>query len=1329
MSRSVGFEVSNKEEASLAQLIFEHDSFPVREDFSAMANIKTSEDYLKTDFVLDFYKYVVEEKLKNSSVYRNTLSAFVFSDNDISINRPIKSIEGLKYNQELKDYFSIKKDLSLNNLFKGESNIKLTADVKQFNNPNSVKEFQGTKYETKGYVIADESVDNILKVDGVLYKRAKGNVFAKITNIDTNYYSTNIAAPFEEEIVNKLNESSKIAFTKKEKPLEKVVEETKTTTEVTPVQPTNKQITKYVSQYLKDKLGSDISIMSEADMKRELAKRGYDSLQAMVNQETLLAPNGKPSNLTPLQYNLVRTPEFKAWFGDWINSPETASKVVDENGEPLVCYHGTKNKNINTFNNVNYNEIYEYDAYGIYSSESIENAKHYSGGTGSIITIFVDIKNPYNLGTRETDKGRPTDKNLRAISKERYEFYIEKGYDGVIFTDLRGIMFEIVALHPNQIKLADGSNTQFSSGTNNIQFLSTNDKIYGFYDENTKQIFLNESFLTSNSLIHEHWHAFKPILKDLANKGDLQAKLLIDTFRNTVDKAGVFNQAEFEARYDAQNQQEGQPVQFSILGEEGAQELDKYDESLSRLGQLELARKMKKDGQDPFSIRMATGWELNTVTDKWQYEIQPNMSIRKGVINNNNVFPGTTLEDLIDYPELFKAYPDLKNIKIKAVPYDEVNFEANYKPISNVIEISNYLLDETSRRLSPVLLHEIQHAIQVAEGYSPTSSQDIEEYVNTIQNIGLRSEYSDIQDNSEEILFETLGYFKEAYKSVEEYVYNPWSQNITNTLKFFFKNIHGVNVKTPKTIKSYSINGDRVYRMDEIARETEDSSKGIIEGLNKEIAILFERNSVSSEKDLNQQLNTEKDEERLDDLNSTKRVLNNIKNRISEVENGNFKVETTEDSPELELQDLLEAYNNQNNTSLTQDDVINDITSYVENNRKDEDDIYYRSQSEVEARNIEQRMNLSPEDRRMFVLSSTEDVDRADQLNISNGILGDMYSKIPNAYQNIWDEMYVNTYEDVLSKGLPISTIKVLIDQEARNKGVSVDEPILSKGIDKDAELIPVSELESFVGEFRAGKDKMVNSSETINKLKEDISKNGFKESIIVQYTKDGEASIVEGNHRFQAAKELGLSKIPVTFKRVDKLPNNVSSDFLNVSIKDNFSKTGADLGFTSYKITPYDYKGSSRLSTRLTSEVYNPRSGESKEDYIERMREEIEANLLGENSEAYFERIATENNLTEEAKKSFKEKLKKFVKIFSDWLARQLGFNNITPAEAAKLTTTDVLDRVTTSMLRGDFRPEELVKNKLKNAKAKASELQASKDSGLEIITPVDLQNIEECT
>jgi hypothetical protein len=54
----------------------------------------------------------------------------------------------------------------------------------------------------------------------------------------------------------------------------------------------------------------------------------------------LLAPNGKPSRLNERQWKQVRTPFFKAWFGDW-ETAEAASKVVDENGEPLVMYHGS----------------------------------------------------------------------------------------------------------------------------------------------------------------------------------------------------------------------------------------------------------------------------------------------------------------------------------------------------------------------------------------------------------------------------------------------------------------------------------------------------------------------------------------------------------------------------------------------------------------------------------------------------------------------------------------------------------------------------------------------------------------------------------------------------------------------------------------------------------------------------------------------------------------------------------------------------------------------------------------------------------------------------
>ncbi len=63
----------------------------------------------------------------------------------------------------------------------------------------------------------------------------------------------------------------------------------------------------------------------------------------------LLAPNGKPSNLNSMQYELVRTPAFKKWFGDWEKDPANASKVVDQNGEPEICYHGTFSERINAF--------------------------------------------------------------------------------------------------------------------------------------------------------------------------------------------------------------------------------------------------------------------------------------------------------------------------------------------------------------------------------------------------------------------------------------------------------------------------------------------------------------------------------------------------------------------------------------------------------------------------------------------------------------------------------------------------------------------------------------------------------------------------------------------------------------------------------------------------------------------------------------------------------------------------------------------------------------------------------------------------------------------
>jgi GNAT superfamily N-acetyltransferase len=114
----------------------------------------------------------------------------------------------------------------------------------------------------------------------------------------------------------------------------------------------------------------------------------------------LLAPNGKPSNLTPEQYRLVREPSFKAWFGDWENDAANASKVVDENGEPLVVYHGSKSA-FTVFNNQKSGQSSTAAKVGFWFTPQKSFAENFAGDIWygeeeNPITydVFLSLKNP-----------------------------------------------------------------------------------------------------------------------------------------------------------------------------------------------------------------------------------------------------------------------------------------------------------------------------------------------------------------------------------------------------------------------------------------------------------------------------------------------------------------------------------------------------------------------------------------------------------------------------------------------------------------------------------------------------------------------------------------------------------------------------------------------------------------------------------------------------------------------------------------------------------------------------------------------------------------------
>ena len=178
-----------------------------------------------------------------------------------------------------------------------------------------------------------------------------------------------------------------------------------------------------------------------------------------------LAPNGKPSNLTHEQWHLVRTPEFKAWFGDWENEPANSSEVVDENGEPKIMYHGSRG-DFNIFSNENENKLsWTEGGLGFYFTSNYNSALGYGR---RVISTFINSRAIKK--SNETEHAFVNENNLYKLRKSGFDSIY---FDGE-FTNTRGQRSfkddELVVFNPNQIKLADGTNTTFDSDNDDIRF-------------------------------------------------------------------------------------------------------------------------------------------------------------------------------------------------------------------------------------------------------------------------------------------------------------------------------------------------------------------------------------------------------------------------------------------------------------------------------------------------------------------------------------------------------------------------------------------------------------------------------------------------------------------------------------------------------------------------------------------------------------------------------------------------------------------------------------------------------------------------------------------
>lgn len=219
---------------------------------------------------------------------------------------------------------------------------------------------------------------------------------------------------------------------------------------------------------------------------------------------------------------------------------------------------------------------------------------------------------------------------------------------------------------------------------------------------------------------------------------------------------GEISEDEFSDLFD-EYYNGGTERQYSFAGQKA---------STANLEHLKNAQEMETLGADMKSIRKATGW-FKGMDGKWRFEIDDSEMTyhRGGDAAFSRAHPdyaeyqklmrkwmtgevtaeeetrlrqmdetwgreygrlservdrgNATLEDILDHEALFRAYPQLRRTKVEFADMPK-NIMGSYSPSQNLITLSNELRNAPES----TLVHEIQHAIQNAEGFTRGSNRE-----------------------------------------------------------------------------------------------------------------------------------------------------------------------------------------------------------------------------------------------------------------------------------------------------------------------------------------------------------------------------------------------------------------------------------------------------------------------------------------------------------------------------------------------------------------------------------------------------------------------------
>ena len=369
---------------------------------------------------------------------------------------------------------------------------------------------------------------------------------------------------------------------------------------------------------------------------------------------------------------------------------------------------------------------------------------------------------------------------------------------------------------------------------------------------------------------------------------------------------------------------------------------------------LNIAEEMDKNKMSAKDIRLATGWEKG-LDGKWRYEIPDGKfkdldigDLRRKLFENDlTATRYGKLSDIFDSPELYQAYPELKDVtvKFKELPANEYG---SFNIEDGLITINEELYRKNKAEAELTMLHEMQHYIQIQEFFEGGSNPQAASF-------WMRYTISEFKD------------------------------------------------------------------MADIARQRYEGRKK-----------LFPNDTESIEEARKEYELAQKNYEKVEELNFEKK----------------------EKKQKQALKDISDI----SGVQVSPDDIYGKRLASAFN-------LYYRVAGEVEARNIENRNKLTPEERRNTLLSETENIDREDQIMFQySNLLADEVNNIKEEFpvsksQLNNDSKVTKLIKDARAQGFSENAIKTFL----QGKGIpdsQIDkamgnEPSAGKRVTVTEEMLP----------------------------------------------------------------------------------------------------------------------------------------------------------------------------------------------------------------------------------------------------------------------------------